>query len=220
MQIPVANHFSLTKELGERRKEASKDSRSKECALYLWMSWGQHQTILTTWFTFLLPRYGVCEPYAGLAGPCNSLFRAGVDYIYIPYTRTHGDQHRLSQHMNDTQLSITFIPERCRDVTIKLLCNFYLIPCGNSTVFLPPVSVCSEQCFHLRNDLCPDEWELVLGYLNANQWLVDIGLGFIDCNNAGLMLEPLPYCCTDAGVTLRKWCCKYGTLHNNKGCLL
>ena len=148
----------------------------------------------------------MCEPYAGLAGPCNSLFRAGVDYIYIPHTRANGDQHHLSRHMNDTQLAITFIPERCRDVTVKLLCNFYLIPCGNSTVFQPPVSVCSEQCFHLRNDLCPNEWVQVLAFFRTRPDLIDLGLGFIDCNNTGLMLKPLPHCCTDAGVTLRKCC--------------
>ena len=219
MQISVANHFSLTKELGERRKETSKDSRNEH---YIYECHGANtkQSWQFNLASFLLPRYGVCEPYAGLADPCNSLFRAGVDYIYIPHTRTFGNQRRLSVYMNDTRLSLRFLPEQCRDVTIKLLCTFYLIPCGNSTVFQPPVSVCSEQCFHLRNDLCPNEWELVLGYFNANPWLIDLGLAFIDCNNTGLILEPLPYCCTDAGVTLRKCCCKFSTLHNNKGCLL
>ena len=159
----------------------------------------------------------MCEPYAGLASPCNSVFRAGVDYVYIPYTRTYGDQRRLSIYMNDSQLSVTFIPEQCREVTIQLLCNYYLIPCGNSSVFQPPVSACSEQCLHLRNDLCPNEWELVLAYFRNNPGLVALGLGFIECNNTGLILEPLPHCCTDAGITLRKCCYKYGTLNTQQG---
>ena len=155
-----------------------------------------------------------------MATPCNSLLRAGVDYVYIPKTRTSGRQYLLSRYVNETEIALSLIPERCRDVIIKLLCTFYLIPCENSSVFQPPVSVCSEQCLHLRNDLCPTVWELVLGYFRNNPRLADLGLGFIECNNTGLILEPLPYCCTDAGIPLRKCCCKYGTLHNNKGCVL
>ena len=148
----------------------------------------------------------MCEPYTGVATPCNSLFRAGVDYIYIPNTRTVGSQNFLSRYINDTEFALRLLPERCRDAAIRLLCTFYFIPCGNSTVFQPPVSVCSEQCFHLRNDLCPTEWVQVLAFFRTRPDLIRLGLGFIDCNNTGLILEPLPYCCTDAGVTLRKCC--------------
>ena len=153
---------------------------------------------------FLPSSYGVCEAYMGGVTWCNSVFRAGVDYVYIPYARTHGDQRLLSSNINNAMAFILLLPEQCRERGIKLLCNYYLIPCGNSSVFQPPVSVCSEQCLHLRNDLCPYEWELVLAYLRRNPGLVAIGLGFIECNNTGLILEPLPHCCTDAGITLRK----------------
>ena len=154
---------------------------------------------------FLPSSYGVCEAYMGGVTLCNSVFRAGVDLVYIPYTRTRGDQRLLSSYMNDSNSFVSpLMQERCREVTIKLLCNYYLIPCGNSSVFQPPVSVCSEQCFHLRNDLCPNEWEQVLAFFRSNPELVALGLGFIECNNTGLILEPLPHCCTDAGITLRK----------------
>ena len=161
--------------------------------------------------TFPPSSYGVCEAYAGGVTFCNSVFRAGVDYVYIPNTRTFGNQQTLSRFINDANIVIALLPEQCREVGTIVFCNFYLIPCGNSTVFQPPVSVCPELCFHLRNNVCASVWEQIVEHFRANPELERLGLGFIDCNNTGLILEPLPYCCTDAGVTLRKCCCKYGT---------
>jgi len=152
----------------------------------------------------LPPSYGVCEAYAGEAAQCNSVFRQGIDYIYIPYTRTSADQHRLSSLINDTTIVIDLLPVQCIPVAIKVLCTFYFIPCGNSTVFQPPVSVCSEECFHLRNDLCPNQWERALAYFAGRPDLIARGLNLIDCNNSGQILEPLSHCCVNAGVTLCK----------------
>ena len=161
---------------------------------------------------FLPSSYGVCEAYTGGVTFCNSVFRAGVDLVYIPYTRTRGNQRLLSSFINDANAFVSLLPEQCREISIKLLCNYYFIPCGNSSVFQPPVSVCSEQCLHVRNDLCPNEWELVEEHFRNNPGLIALGLAFIECNDTGLILEPLPHCCTDAGITLRKCCYKYGTL--------
>ena len=57
---------------------------------------------------------------------------------------------------------------------------FILIPCGNSTAFYLPPSVCSEQCFHLRN-LCPVEWQQAKLFNDAREDLIANGLSFIDC---------------------------------------
>lgn len=128
-----------------------------------------------------------------------------MDYVYIPHTRL--SQGYISRFINSATLVVAALPERCRDIAISLFCTFYLIPCGNSTVFYLPPSVCSEQCFHLRN-LCPVEWQQAKLFNAAREDLRANGLSFIDCNNTGLILEPLHHCCTDAGIPLRKCCCK------------
>ena len=158
-------------------------------------------------------RYGVCEAYAGDVAPCNSVFRKGVDYIYIPYTRTSGNQRHLSRLINDTSIVFDLLPMQCRDVAVKVLCTFYFIPCGTSTAFEPPVSVCSEECFHLRNNLCPIQWEQALSYFAGRPNLVEVGLNLIDCNSSGEILTPLSHCCVDAGVTLCKCSVDYVYTH-------
>ena len=146
----------------------------------------------------------MCEAYTGEAALCNSIFREGVDYIYIPNTRTSGNQRLLSRLFSDTTIVFDLLPMQCRDVAIKVLCTFYFIPCGTSTAFEPPVSVCSEECFHLRNNLCPTQWEQALSYFAVRPNLVEVGLNLIDCNSSGEILTPLSHCCVDAGVTLCK----------------
>lgn len=156
--------------------------------------------------TFFPPSYGVCEAYAGEATICNSVIRASVDYVYIPQTRRNQDL--ISRFLNQSALVAAALPERCRDIAISLFCTFYLIPCGNSTMFYLPPSVCSEQCFYLRN-LCPVEWQQAELFNAAREDLIANGLSFINCSNTGLILEPLHHCCTDAGIPLRKCCCRY-----------
>ena len=159
--------------------------------------------------TSFLPSYGVCEAYAGEATICNSVIQTSVDYVYIPHTRL--SQYYISRFMNDAALVAAALPERCRDIAISLFCTFYFIPCGNSSMFYPPSSVCSEQCFHLMS-LCPVEWQQAELFNAARADLIANGLSFIDCNNTGLIIEPLPHCCTDAGVTLRKCCFQYSAV--------
>ena len=132
-----------------------------------------------------------------------------MDYVYIPHTRRN--QELISRFLNDAALVAGALPERCRDIAISLFCSFYLIPYGNSTVFYPPPSVCSEQCFYPRN-LCPVEWQQAKLFNDAREDLIANELSFIDCNNTGLILEPLHHCCTDAGIPLCKCCCRYNDI--------
>ncbi len=163
---------------------------------------------------YTLYRHGVCEEYNGLATACNSVISAG-DYIYIPYGRVDGDQKRLTEQFNMASIIVTLLPPRCLEVVRKLLCTYYFIPCGklhsfdnvsgqNFVEMIPPVSVCSEPCFYLQNDLCPEEWKTAIEYFESRPDLVAVGLGFINCSEPGVLLEPLPYCCTDAGITTCK----------------
>ncbi len=164
--------------------------------------------------TYALYRYGVCEEYNGLVTACNSIISAG-DYIYIPFKRVNGDQKRLTTQVSLANIIVTLLPPSCLEVARKILCAHYFIPCGKLHSFgnvsgqnfverTPPVSVCSEQCFYLQNDLCPEEWKTAIEYFQSQPDLVTVGLAFINCSEPGVLLEPLPYCCTDAGVTICK----------------
>ena len=59
---------------------------------------------------------------------------------------------------------------------------------------MAPVSICPEECVYVQNE-CTDAW-------NQLTSLVSINLGFINCSNPGQMLDPLPHCCVDAGITM------------------
>lgn len=99
--------------------------------------------------------------------------------------------------------------ESCYDTAVKVICHFYLPSCGNATHFQPPTSVCSETCYQLR-DLCPVEWDLVVSTFEENRILLEAdGLLFIECDNPGHYLSPLPHCCSNAGVNTCKLTLKY-----------
>ena len=54
------------------------------------------------------------------------------------------------------------------------------------------MSVCAEECRTVQTE-CPDLWDS-LGSSALG------GFDFADCSTVGRVLEPLPHCCTDAGI--------------------
>ena len=93
--------------------------------------------------------------------------------------------------------------DNCRDPALQVLCHYYFPPCGNSTIFEPPTSVCMEACNYLQ-DICPNEWREVVAYFDENDSIVrSYGATFINCSNTGEYLDPLPYCCSDVGIDIR-----------------
>ena len=164
------------------------------------------------WFTH---SYGNCVPYdlssASLGTPCDELFQQGVDYVYMPYTRVGGQLSPYLSFFEDTHIAFQLAPDRCKRQTQLAMCHYFLPPCGNSTVFKPPTSVCDDICNHLF-DLCPAEFEFALQYFEQRPGLVQAGLSFINCSNTGEYLEPLPYCCSDVGVSIRKLLMSYSLI--------
>lgn len=148
-------------------------------------------------------RYGNCVPFRAREEEsiCDDLYISGVDYIYVPQSRYHG---RYSQLMADT---IFFGPlllaglDKCYDVARRMICHFYFPPCGNSTVFELPTSVCKDTCRAVES-ICGEEWDNVVKMFEQNRVVLElVGQTFINCDDPGHHLNPIPYKCTDLGIT-------------------
>ena len=151
-------------------------------------------------------RLGNCVPYKvhEQSIPCDAFYTPGVDHVYVSHQRLGGDLDRyITVTEQNAGLLLAIFQNECRDPAIRVLCHFFLPPCGNSTVFEPPTSVCKEACNYLR-DICPSEWEQVVAYFEeSDDRLRPDGLTLINCNNTGEYLNPLPHCCSDVGVDIR-----------------
>ena len=164
----------------------------------------------------LFYRFGNCVPYNVSEGsnPCDALYTPGVDYVYLSYRRLGGKilsyREAIAQSAN---LLFFKFQDECRDPALRILCHYYFPPCGNSTVFDPPTSVCMETCNYLR-ELCPNEWnDVETRFEEYHNIVSSYGAAFINCSNTGEYLNPLSYCCSDVGVDIRMsmQCCCYST---------
>ena len=153
-----------------------------------------------------LYRFGNCAPYEAdeESLSCDALYTPGVDYIYLSYRRLGGDILSYRQAITASAKLLLFkFRDECRDPALRILCHYYFPPCGNSTVFEPPTSVCMETCNYLR-EICPNQWNDVEAHFEENHSTVSsYGATFINCSNTGEYLDPLPYCCSDVGVDIR-----------------
>ena len=152
-------------------------------------------------------RFGNCVPFKirQRGTPCDDLYTPGVDHVYISNQRSDGNFDQYLYFVEESRIVFDVIPERCIDPAQRVLCHFFLPPCGNSTFFEPPTSVCMEACNYLA-EICPFQWEQVVAYFEENDYrLRPDGLTFINCSNTGEFLDPLPYCCSDVGVEIRRF---------------
>ena len=141
-------------------------------------------------------RFGVCVPYTGNSVTCNQIFTEGVDYVYIPYSRGRADQQQILLNKLETAIGsvILVASDRCRNLFSRFLCNTFFFDCGTEDSFRPraPTSVCPEECNFVQRE-CPVLWEALQSSLLS-------GFDFANCSTVGQALEPLPHCCTDAGL--------------------
>lgn len=135
---------------------------------------------------------------------CDDLYKPGVDYVYVPQNRSRGSFSRLIEDMAEFGPSLLASLSECYETARRVLCHFYLPPCGNSTTFTAPSAVCPEQC-NLISQLCPEQWAEVVNQFEINDVLVAAeGLRLIDCAFPGKHLHPLPHCCSDVGINICK----------------
>ena len=130
------------------------------------------------------------EPYAGGIEICNDIFTVGMDYVFV--TAKHSSQNNISMMVKQnlpTHLELIARSDAsfCYDQLVRLICKYYLSPCGTDT---PPHSICAEDCYSVQRN-CPTAWEALQQGLEKYQ--------FIDCNSPTAFIFPLPSCCTGLG---------------------
>jgi len=74
--------------------------------------------------------------------------------VYLPIGRAGGSINILNSLAADTNVIINLIDEPCREVAREVVCYFYYPPCGNSTTFEPPISVCQDECAYVNDFFC------------------------------------------------------------------
>ena len=124
---------------------------------------------------------------------CDGVFTEEEDYVFI--AAIHGSQNNISAFLEDnivTALIVVNDGNICRDNIYRIICNYYLSPCGTE---IPPSSICPEECSAVQTG-CPLAWGAAqLGLKEYN---------FIDCNDTSSFLFPLPNCCTGVGIEITK----------------
>ena len=123
---------------------------------------------------------------------CDGVFTEEENYVFI--AAAHGSQNNISTFLEDNVLTALIFNDGiiCRDNIYRIICNYYLSPCGTE---IPPSSICPEDCSTVQMN-CPLAWEAAeLGLKEYN---------FIDCNDTSSFLFPLPNCCTGVGIQITK----------------
>jgi len=139
---------------------------------------------------------GTCEAYQGGSTLCDGELAESVD-IYFINARSVNTQAQLTSQLNGIISPVfTIASTHCQKLIKKILCLYYYTPCGVNGTLASSVSICPEECFYVQNG-CNNAWNLLESLLDTST----AGLGFINCSNPGQILEPLPHCCVDAGIT-------------------
>ena len=154
-------------------------------------------------------RYGNCVLYRHpeTENFCDKLFMRGVDHVYIPRKRNSGRFSALIAFISGITPLIhnPATNAKCLDMIDRLLCHYYVPPCGNSTVFEPPTPVCPHVCNYIT-EICEDAWEEIFKMAqNVDEYLAPKGLTLINCSNPSEYLPPVPHCCSNLGIDISKY---------------
>ncbi|CAI8040127.1 Neurotrypsin, partial [Geodia barretti] len=138
--------------------------------------------------------YGECLVYKSETAICEGVVRLGIDHVYA--RSRLGDQNTIAQLLNENLKTVVTVIADHNDLCVKqvlrVLCNFYLPPCGNSTHPVPPSSICQEEC-HMVQEKCQKTWDaLYLAFRSVAP--------ILNCNDTSSLLFPIPHCCTGAGL--------------------
>ena len=137
---------------------------------------------------------GECEVYDFQADVCNGALTLRSDNVYISNRLGH-TQRSISELLNDKIQSVENLiashDKDCVEQVYRVICHYYLPPCGNVTHPLPPSSLCREECVYVE-ETCQTTWQ-------AAQ-IVFTDPPFIDCEDTSQLLSPLPHCCTGASI--------------------
>ena len=152
-------------------------------------------------FPFRISFGGVCQAYEGESTLCDGEIGEGVN-IYIS-NATGSTQLELTSTLNRF-ISFVFDATRnqCQDLIRHVLCLYFYPPCGFNGTLTAPVSICPEECFYVQNE-CADQWNQLEHLLGIDdRGFGFLGYDFINCSSPGQILDLLPHCCVDAGITM------------------
>ena len=129
--------------------------------------------------------------------------------MYIPRRRLGGSQYLLRKFAERVKSIIPTLPPHCQDITIRLLCTHYYLPCGSNGTIHVPLSICPDVCRYMSETLCPDIWLFLTNFLVSNQvsarYRYDEGIKLPSCDNTDEMIDYLNLtsdCCSIGGVIL------------------
>ena len=131
--------------------------------------------------------------YSGDVEVCNDIVSVGIDFVYI--TKSLGTQDDISTLLNDKLQSSLFIKhdKDCVDQVFRIICHYFLPPCGTVSKRLQPSSICKEECSYVQSS-CQETWDLVKHTFGSDH--------FINCEDTSDLLSPIPHCCTGTGIQI------------------
>ena len=104
---------------------------------------------------------------------------------------------------------VDFIPDGCREIAVRIMCVHYYLPCGANGTLHVPLPICPDVCRYMSETLCPNTWQLTIGFLASDQvaleYRFDAGILLPPCNDTGKLIDYLNLtsdCCSDGGVVL------------------
>ena len=143
---------------------------------------------------------------------CDNYFNPGIDYVYIPQTRTGGSQLSLRGFTEKSALLLNFVQDPCRDELARVLCNYYYYPCGVNGTLTVPQYICSDVCHYVSSIHCMLEWVSLSAVVHEHvrsstnpHIRNDPTLLVPRCNETDLPLSFLDLsndCCTNGGLIL------------------
>ena len=128
----------------------------------------------------------------------------------MPFIQGSANYDLLSMEIKSAASIFVNIFESCprSDDALNVFCHYLFPKCGTETAPELPVSVCSDACRYTMTETCPEEWATFLRLYE--DLLNPEDITFIDCSDTGAHLEPLPYCCSNFGIDIRKKILKCG----------
>ncbi len=138
-------------------------------------------------------RYGNCTSLPAFHDLCDGFPYQDGDNGYLSNQLTYLDT------TDEVLIFLSLIEEPCRTIVRRFMCLFYYPPCGNHTYFIPPQSICMEDCLMVV-EMCSSELQLLNEFFLLQEIETNINatvseLGFFDCSNTDAVISPLPHCC-------------------------
>ncbi len=140
-------------------------------------------------------RFGNCTSLPSFNAICDGFTHQEGDSILNGYLT---NQLTYLDTSDEIRIFLSLIEEPCQTIVARFICLFYYPPCGNHTHFIPPQSICMEDCLAVV-EMCSPELQLLNDFLLLQRLDLRINVtetGLFDCNRTDVVVSPLPHCCT------------------------